>query len=361
VIIGGGVIGCALAYYLSKQRVKTLVVERGAIGGQASGAAAGLLAPLGPLSGPGALADLLLAGFRGFPALVGELEAISGLRLGYEQTGALRTVQNSKRLDHLRKRWENWQPLGLQIDWLDGDAARQQEPLLAPGICAAVYAPQEAQVDARKVTSAFAQGAQKMGAQLWPQQEVVDLATEGARVNAVRLASGERVLCEHVIIAAGAWTGRCGAWLAGALPVQPLHGQLLACAQTSPPLRIMVLGMGIYLLPRAQEIIVGSTREERGFEQNASPEGTAWLRATAARLVPQLATTPVTRVWTGLRPKTPDTRPLLGYLPGWKNVIIAAGHNSTGILLSGITGACVAELLLTGQPPALIRPFTPQQ
>ena len=86
-IIGGGVIGCAIAYYLRKLGADVTLVERGEIGSQASSAAAGLLAPLGPLPGPGPLADLLLASFAMFPTLVPELEEAGGIDLGYERTG----------------------------------------------------------------------------------------------------------------------------------------------------------------------------------------------------------------------------------------------------------------------------------
>src|SRR5438445_12236783 len=103
-IIGGGVIGCAIAYYLQKSGVDVHVLDQGEIGAEASSAAAGLLAPLGSLSGPGALADLMLASFNLFPALVPELEDASDIRLEYEQTGALRVVRDSKHIPNLRKR-----------------------------------------------------------------------------------------------------------------------------------------------------------------------------------------------------------------------------------------------------------------
>src|SRR6266852_5200616 len=114
-IIGGGVVGCAIAYNLCKSGTDVTVVERGEIGSQASSAAAGLLAPLGPLSGPGPFANLLLSSFALFPALVPELEEASGIRLDYAQTGALRTVRNPKRIQNLKKRFEAWQPLGLTM------------------------------------------------------------------------------------------------------------------------------------------------------------------------------------------------------------------------------------------------------
>ncbi len=142
VILGGGVIGCAIAYHLRKAGADVAVVERGEIGSQASSAAAGLLAPLGPLSGPGPFADLLLSSFAMFPTLVPELEDTSGIHLHYEQTGALRTVRNPKRIPNLQKRLESWKPLGLEMHWLSGDEARQREPLLSPEISAAIYVPE---------------------------------------------------------------------------------------------------------------------------------------------------------------------------------------------------------------------------
>src|SRR5438477_9736522 len=111
-IIGGGVIGCSIAYNLRKLGVAVTVVDTGEIGAEASSAAAGLLAPLGSLSGAGPLADLLLASWSIFPALVPELEQVSGIPLEYEQTGSLRVARNPNIVANLRKREDAWQSLG---------------------------------------------------------------------------------------------------------------------------------------------------------------------------------------------------------------------------------------------------------
>ena len=147
-IVGGGVIGCAIAYSLSKSGADVAVFDQGEIGAEASSAATGLLAPLGPLSGPGPYADLLLSSFALFPALVPELEDASGMHLSYEQTGALRIVRNPKNVPRLYKRMQDWQPFGLKMHWLTGDEARQLEPLLSPDVCAAIYVPEESQLNA---------------------------------------------------------------------------------------------------------------------------------------------------------------------------------------------------------------------
>jgi len=357
VIVGGGVIGCAIAYYLRLAGRDVMVLERGEIGRQASGAAAGLLAPLGPLSGPGPFADLLLAGCALLTELAPALEEVSGIQIGYERTGALRTVRNPKRVAHLQRRMEAWRPLGLEMHWLSGEEARRHEPVLTPDICAAIYAPEEAQVRAEQVVQAFAQAARKLGAQLCSQTEVIGLHQRRGRVTEVLLSRDQSVTCKHLVITAGAWAAHCGGWLNLSLPVQPLRGQILAVRQPTVPLHHIIFGEAAYLAPKEEEIFVGATKDEAGFNTQVTPEGIAWLRGTAARLAPILEWSPVERTWAGLRPKTPDMRPILGPVQGFENVTLATGHNSVGIMLSAITGQTMAECICTGNVPDIARPF----
>ena len=360
-IIGGGIIGCAIAYFLRKRGVEVMVFEKGAIGGQASGAAAGLLAPLGPLSGPGPFADLLLAGFAQLTTIVPELEDATGLRLGYERIGALRTVRNQKRLSHLRKRFEAWQPLGLELHWLTGQEARQLEPSLSEEVCAAIYAPQESQIDAVLLTQAWYQAAQQLGAQFFCGQEVIAIDHQQAQVRGIGLSDHRSIACKHLVLAAGAWAGQWNEGLHLSLPVSPLKGQLLTMQQPEPRLRRIIFGEAAYIAPRGQQVLVGATKEEAGFDDRVTQEGINWLRSTAIRFLPALEHGSVQTSWAGLRPRTPDTRPVLGTAPGWKNVTIATGHNSVGIILSGITGDTIAELVATRQIPEIIAPFSPQR
>src|SRR5215469_16284533 len=290
VIVGGGVIGCAIAYFLRKRGIGVTVLERGEIGAQASGAAAGLLAPLGPLSGPGPLADLLLGSFALFPELVTELEDASGIRVEYKQTGALRIMRDAKRVASLRKRMEEWQPLGLQMYWLSGDEARQRELLLASDICAAIYAPEESQVRAPLLVKAFAQAASRLGAVFYRHSEIKGLQRHGTRVSGVYTSEGKTLACDHLVIAAGAWAARCGDWLGFKLPVSPLRGQILALRQaglSSLPLRHIVFGEAAYLAPKEDgTIVVGATKEEVGFDARITVDGVAWLLETARKLAP---------------------------------------------------------------------------
>ncbi len=355
VIIGGGIIGCSIAYYLCKAGLEVTVLERGEIGGQASGAAAGLLAPLGPLGGPGPYADLLLASFALFPELVVELEAVSGIQLGYERTGALRIVRNPKRIVRLQKHLAEWQPLGLRMHWLSGDEARQLEPLLAPDICAAIYAPEESQINAAHLVQAFAVGARKLGAQIYDHTPVASIQHQAGRVTGVQMGQGDSISCSHLVITAGAWAAQVTAGLDVIVPIRPLAGQMLALQNVG--LQHIIFGEAAYVIPRGDEVLVGATREEAGFVAQTTTEGQDWLHNVACKLVPALSVSTIRRSWAGLRPSTPDTRPVLGPIPGWSNMLLASGHNSVGIALSPLTGQLITECIVSRQVPELLRPF----
>ena len=337
--------------------IDVAICERENIGGQASGAAAGLLAPLGPLSGPGPFADLLLASFALFPEMIKELENCSGLQTGYEQVGALRTVRNPRRISNLQKRMVAWQPLGLDMSWLTGNEARQLEPLLAADICAAVYAPQEAQISAPQLVKSYAIAAKKLGAQIYEQTEIVEIQQNTHQVTGVCTAQGETFTCQHLIIATGAWSADCATGLQLPLPVRPLKGALIAFKQLSTPLQHIVFGEAAYLSPRTDRILVGATKEDTGFTAQVTEKERSWLYESAGRFIPALAEAPVEAAWAGLRPKTPDAHPILGSAPGWKNVTLAVGHNSVGVILSAITGQAIAQLIKTGVTANIIRPF----
>lgn len=360
-IVGGGVIGTSIAYHLRKQGVDVSILEREEIGSQASSAAAGLLAPLGPLPGPGPLADLLLSSFAMFPALVPELEEASGLRLEYERPGALRTVRNPKRIANLKKRMKAWEPLGLHMYWLTGEEARKLEPQLGPDVCAAIYAPEESQIKAPQVVKAFAKAASKLGARIYSHTEAINLHRTGDKITSVCTVQGETIACNRLILAPGAWAGWYEKWLNISIPVSPIRGQIISLQAPTPSLKHIIFGDAAYIAPKGESIIVGATREDAGFDIQVTEKGTSALYETALKFIPTLRENKRENAWAGLRPGTPDRGPILGAAPNWQNVILATGHNSVGIMLSPLTGKAIAELVTTGYTPEVIRPFSPER
>ena len=182
------------------------------------------------------------------------------------------------------------------------------------------------------------------------------------KVTKIRFARGEEIACQHVIVATGAWAGDIEAMLDISSPVVPQRGQILSLKQPVPPLpslRHIVFGEAIYLAPKNDgTIVVGATKEDVGFEKQLTAGGVAWLLTTALRLLPGLAEASIEQMWSGLRPKTPDNLPILGKAPNWRNVTLAVGHGSIGIALSAITGRSIAEVVTTGNVPAILVPFS---
>ncbi len=334
-----------------------LVLEKETIGSAASGAAAGLIAPCVPFAAPQSFLDLLQVSFRALPALIAELEGISGIGVQFERRGTLRVALTQKQAATLQKQVERWRSWGFQSSWQDD--LRELEPALAPTF-GAVMTPEEAHLDAPHFVQACAQAGMQKGVHFRSQQAVVDLHSDRSKVIGVTTAQGETIACDHVVFATGAWSSQWEKLLHLSLPVTPSRGQLLEL-KSPITLKHIVFGNGIYLIPKSNgTVLVGATKEHAGFDVQVTAEGRTWLKEKAEQLLPHLSDGEVHATWAGLRPKTPDGRPILGAAPSWDNVTIATGHNAFGMTLSAITGSAIAEGIITGSMPDILLPFAPQ-
>jgi len=369
-IIGGGIIGCSIAYFLRTQGIEVMVIEREEIAAEASSAAFGMLSPLGGLSGPAPFTDLILESWSLFATLIPALEAASGVDIQYQQIGCLHVALEADEVEPLRKLLQVGQARDIEMQWLTGDEARKLAPQLSPQVLLAVYIPEVGSIQAGAMTRAYAGAARRLGARFSEQTQATGITAHGARVMGVRIASGETIYCNHLVIAAGAWSAHCQQWLGVALPVSPVKGQILSLRQPEPPLKHVLslgpsaallkhgLGAGVGLIPKANgTICVGSTREWVGFDKSLSAGGVAALLNGALRLTPSLENAPIVNMWTGLRPWSADGYPILGRVPGWENVIVATGHGGIGFEASPMTGKTIADLVTTGQIPERLRAF----
>jgi glycine oxidase len=238
-------------------------------------------------------------------------------------------------------------------EWLDPRAAGDAVPGLSPAIAGALFSPHDAHVHSQLLTQACAGAAAALGARIETGVAVLSLLREGARVTGVVTAAGGRA-AGCTVLCTGAWLPECAAWLPRrvALPIEPVRGQILSLGQPSPPLRTIVFGGGVYLVPkRDASVVVGATQERVGFDCRVTAQGVAGLLAAAPRLVPALADATFRTAWAGLRPATPDRLPLLGSLPGVPGLVLAAGHFRNGVLLAPLSARLVADLVL-GKAPA---------
>jgi len=357
IVIGGGVVGCAVAYSLASCGLQVLLLERGGLAEEASGAAAGMLAPLAEAHGPGPFLELCLAGLALFPSLARELEEATGLDIGLSRCGLLRVALTDEDEESLRRRYR-WQlDTGLPLTWLEGEEARAVEPALSPGVRAAVLSEAEGQVEPQLLAHALARAAQARGARVLLSTPVLGIVRRGRRVYGVRTPSGI-VRGRQVVVAAGPWTGRLLAGIGLHLPTPPRRGQMLA--YRGRPVGRIVWGPEGYLAPKATGVTyAGATVEAVGFRRRTTQRGLRRLQRMARTLVPALGRAEVAAAWAGLRPGSPDGLPIIGPVPGWDGLSVASGHFRNGVLLAPITGRLLAQAL-TGQPTDLpLDPFSP--
>ncbi len=341
-VVGGGAIGCGIARELAGRGLEVTVVERGEPGSEASGAAAGLLAPQAEGIAPGPLLDLAVESRSLFPRLAEELARETGIDAGWRPAGVLRC--DPEGLSDLSV-FRDQRHAGLKVE--DAGPARVAEigaGLVAPDAGTALFFPDDGIVDPRRLTRALWISAERRGVRFHLGTEARRFRVEGGACRGIETDAGF-LGADVVVDAAGAWAAfdRGGAV---EVPVEPVRGQIVDLRPAGPRLPCAIQSPDVYLVPRADgKLIVGSTTERVGFRKEVTARGVERLIAAACRLVPSLAAARFAGAWAGLRPASPDELPLLGAssLPG---LFLAAGHYRNGILLAPATSILLADALM---------------
>lgn len=358
VVVGAGVIGCAIAHRLAAAGASVTVLERANIAAEASGAAAGILAPRVHTTPPSML-PLALASHALFGPLVEELRSETGIDVEHVRSGELHLAYNEFEEEPLHDRVRWLREAGHQVEWLGCKDVLSLEPALDASIRGGLYDADASHVNPPRFTRALAQAAAGRGVRFEIGVEVVGLERSGRRVTAVETATG-KVPVGHVVVAAGAWSSFCSQWLGLSVQVYPAKGQILTVSAVPAPIRAIVYGKDVYLLPRVDgTIVVGATVERVGFDKSITADALGWLLTTIPSLCPGLRSATLDRVWAGLRPGSPDELPIIGRAPGWENVTLATGHYRNGILLAPITSELVAKLLVKGEEDELLSALSP--
>ena len=345
-VIGGGIIGLAVAWRAAQRGLTVCVLERGELGAGTSHVAAGMLAPVTEAD-PGELAllELGLRSARAWPAFARELSDAAGVDAGVRASGALVVARDGDAALALERELALRLHLGLEVRRLLPSAARRLEPALAPTVRLALEVRGDHCVDPRAVVLALAQAARGAGVTLRTGSAVERAEQRGGRVTGVGLAGGELVRARHVVVAAGVWSGAIEGLPRIAL--RPVKGQILRLRDPAGPglLERIVRFEGGYLVPRGDgRYVLGATMEERGFDTTVTAGGLYELLRDAAELVPGVHELVIEEMSAGLRPATPDNAPLLGPAAGLKGLHWATGHHRNGILLAPVS----AELVVDG-------------
>jgi glycine oxidase len=361
-IIGGGVIGLAIGWKLRLGGEPVTLLERDETGRQASWAAAGML---GPTSEVHFQEDRNLQLGREsldlYPDFARELEAFTGLEVGYRSEGSLSISLHADDTAELRHLFEYQQELHLPVRWLSGSEVQRMEPALSHNVVAGVFSPVDHSVDNRKLGQALRAAFIKAGGALHEHCPVEEVRLREDGPPSVR-AGGREWRYEKLLLAAGSWSGLIPG-LDGALRpwVRPVKGQILAIRATPDLLTHTVRTPDVYIVPRADgRLIVGATVEEMGFNTDLTVGGVLELLRGAWRAIPGVFELPIHEIWCGFRPGSRDNQPILGEteIPGF---FIATGHFRNGILNTPVTAKAMSELILTGTTPEVIAPFSPRR
>ncbi|XID93206.1 glycine oxidase ThiO [Paenibacillaceae bacterium WGS1546] len=347
-VIGGGIIGLSCAWEAAKRGFRVTVLEEGEFGGQASGAAAGMLAPFSenPES-PDPFFRLCADSHSRYPGWVRELEERTGRSVELRRSGSLNIAFHEADFLSMRARLE-WQPqFGVPLELLGEAELRSLEPAVSGHALGALYCPGESHVFAPKLVGAVEEACRRSGVRLVPRAgRISELARVPGGGVCVRTVRGESCHADQAVACAGAWSGFLQEWLAVDVPVHPVRGQICCYEGGAGKVRHMIFSSQAYWVGKQDGTLVcGASEDAAGFERSVTEQGIGRLTRWSGRVFPFLRGVAPLRGWAGLRPATLDGWPLIGRMPEMPELIMASGHYRNGILLGPATASIVGDLL----------------
>jgi len=406
-VIGGGVIGVCVAYYLTQAGRQVTLVEKGEICSGCSSGNAGLIAPSHsiPLPAPGVLRKALKWMFdpespfylkprldldllwwlwrfraackrtrmrRAMPILrdlnhaskelYDELASDDDLRFAYEQKGLLELFVTEQGARECTKAAELLQEFGIELNLLDAAQARAMAPNALPAVLGGVYSPGDVHIDPAEFTTQLARLAESRGARLRTSTEVLGFETSARRVSAVVTTRGD--FCpHHVVLAAGAWSASLAKGLGIKLPVQPAKGYSITVTRPAkaPRVPLLLSEAKVAVTPFGETLRFAGTLELAGLDLSINRRRVAAIRRAVRKYHRCHEGGELIEIWRGLRPCTPDGLPVIGRSAAYEDLIIATGHGMKGICLAPITGNLVAQLVCDEEPLLDLTPLSPER
>jgi len=287
------------------------------------------------------------------PALLEE----TGIDIDLQFDGILEVAFSEDEVAGVRKEVAWHRQCGFAAEWLSAEELQELVPGIALEALGAAYAPEDGALNPLALLQALARSARDAGAKFIRGEEVRELLLAGSAVQGVRTSEQDRA-AELVLIAGGAWSGQI-IGLPRPLSVRPVRGQMASMSWPDECPPTIVYGAGGYVMPQAGGAIAGSTMENAGFEVTVTEAGLEHLRSVVRRLLPGLGDVLFSRTWSGLRPCTPDGRPIVGPDPHVSGLWYATGHGRNGILLAGYTGELLAQLHFEDEIELDLAPISP--
>ena len=351
IIIGGGIIGCASAYYLAARGVRTVLLERRGIATEASGANAGMVGASGGIPG-----STLAHTKKSLELLVNDADAL-GRPVELICQGRVSLAATDAEWAEVQDFAATRQAGGVETHLLPPDELHRLEPAVGPGFIGAAYVPGDGHVNPFLLTHAYAAAARRLGAQVRLGAEAIRIEVADDEVTGVLTQTG-LIGAGRVVVATGAWSGPLLAPLGLSIPVRPGRGQMLV-TEPLPPLTARALRtsqIGIRQDVHGH-ILIGSAVEDVGYNREVTLPVLSQFCRLAAAVVPALADARIIRTWAGLRPMTPDSLPIIDTVPGIDGLWLATGHSRTGLTYAAVTAWLLTQLITEGRTDLTLDPF----
>lgn len=355
-ILGGGIVGWAAAYYLSREGIEAAVIDRQEVGAAASGYALGLLNPLAGIGIPGPLAAFAGAAFAEHLRLWPQLRTESSVEFHGRMLPHLELALNDADVAALSRAAWRWNAEdGFCAQWLEPEDVWALDARISEDIAGAALLENMGMVDSRLLTMSLMDAAIRSGARA-VRDHARGVSGSNGKVTGVKTTRGE-IGCGAVVVAMGPWSGAAGTWLGVDIPVTPLKGQIVRLEGLHPPLEYHVAGFASMAQKSDGLLWVASTEEDAGFDLSITREGRSLLLDRARHVIPSIGGLRVVEQTACLRPRTPDGLPILSRVHGWDNVYAATGAGKKGILLGPAMGMVAADLVAERIPRSPIDGF----
>ncbi|MGG1940576.1 FAD-dependent oxidoreductase [Paenibacillus polymyxa] len=369
VIVGGGIIGTAIAYYAAKSGMKVVLAERGEIAGGTSSRCDGNILAIDKEPGFDSRMSLLSQ------KLVAELAKELEDEFEYRAPGSILVCENDQEMQAAAQWVTRQQQEGLPFRMLDQQDLQEEWPYLAKDLPGGLECATDSTVNPVQMTYALAKAARRMGARLLPRMPIQSvLKDERGNTCGVETQNGV-IHADAVVLAAGVWTRSIGDSVGLDLPIIPRKGHILVSARMPSIGNRKVMEFG-YLMSKfggqrsvdevyekygvalvfeptaSQNILIGSSRQFVGMDTGVDQQVIRLIARRAIRFFPALANVPLMRAYTGLRPWTPDHLPIISAVDEVPGLFIASGHEGDGISLAAVTGKLVTEMV-RGEPTCI--------
>lgn len=354
VIIGAGIIGGSIAWRVAQSGLRVTMVDAGPMGGEASWAGAGMLAPGGEMETRDVWSDLGVQSLALYPAFVDELERLSGTSIDFQQGGAAEIVFSAQEWPAVERRAAAQRLMGIPSVPLAVSELRSRVAGLAGEPAGVLFYPSDALVDPRDVTRALKIACEAAGVTIREGWRVRSVQTEG---NSVIVSDGkETIAAGAAVVAAGAWSGDIAIAGGNLPPTLPVRGHLIGYNLEAGSIPLIVRSGHTYLLQRRNGFtITGTSSETVGFERPVDAAICEEIARRAAGLLPRLANAGPYTAWNGFRPATPSGLPEIRRVPGTR-LWLAYGHYRNGILLAPITARMISQEIISNSETARTLP-----